>query len=231
MLPKAEPNRSPSAYQFPRTPHLPGSCVTDDDRTMSSEELETLCSDCEVVIQEKLDGTNVGVFFEEEGLPVCQKRAGLLSTREKDQYNVFRNWVYERMEELRHVLRARWALFGEWLWQTHAVEYDCLPDYFAAFDLLDRSTRQFVPASTVRETIGEAVVVVPELWRGRVAGARTLHSMLPQFLERSAFARCAPEGVYIRFESENRLVARAKCRRPGFEPGCKGILRSNDLAR
>ncbi len=218
------------AYPFPRTPHLPGSSVEDDDRTMPREELDRLCRTCEVVLQEKVDGTNVGVFFLSEAQPVCQKRAGLLASREKKQYNVFRNWVWQRVEALWPVLGTRWVLFGEWLWQTHAVAYDALPDFFLGYDLLDRASQRFATTREVEAAVGQVVALLPELWRGRVSSADALQALLSSHLVRSAYARTPPEGVYVRFEAGGELVARAKCRRPGFAPGWHGAPRVNALA-
>jgi len=229
-----DPTQSPPpplrAYAFPRTPHLPGSQVADDDGTMAQGELDELCRSCEVVLQEKLDGANVGVFFRSASEPVCQKRAGLLAGREKQQYNAFRNWVWEHVEGLWTALGTRWVLFGEWLWQTHAIRYDALPSFFIAFDLLDRGAGRFLASAAVREMVGGLVTTVPEFWRGRAGSAAKLAVLIPRLLVCSAFANTAPEGAYIRFERGGELVARAKYRRPGFAPGWQGKPRLNRLA-
>jgi hypothetical protein len=217
------------AYSFPRTPHICGSSVADDDRMLAQEDLDTLCRSCEVVLQEKVDGTNVGIFFQSAGQPVCQKRAGLLAGRERQQYNVFRNWVWERVEELWSLLGTRWVLFGEWLWQTHATYYDALPSFLVAVDLLDRASGRFSTSVVVKETVSEVVELVPDLWRGHVGSAEELSSLIPPFLVRAASANALPEGVYIRFERRGDLVARAKCRRPGFTPVWNGRPRPNQL--
>jgi hypothetical protein len=205
-------------YQFPRTPHLSGSSVVDDDRTMPTEQAAELCRTCEVVLQEKLDGTLVGVFFDESGQPVCQKRAGLLTVREKPQYNVFRNWVRERRDQLWEILSTRWVMFGEFLWQTHAIFYDRLPDLFVAFDLFDREANSFAGSKLVVRTLSGLVTVVPELWRGQTHNFRDLMARIQPHLSKSAFGQ-SPEGVYVRFEQGQSLIARAKYRKSGFQPG------------
>lgn len=40
--------------------------------------------------QEKVDGANVGVHFEQEWEPIMQKRSDLLQAKEKPQYDVFK---------------------------------------------------------------------------------------------------------------------------------------------
>lgn len=161
---------------------------------------------------------------------MCQKRAGLLAGREKQQYNAFRNWVWQHVDGLWNVLGTRWVLFGEWLWQTHAVYYDALPSFFVAVDLLARASGRFSASAAVNEAARGVLSVVPELSRGRIGSAEELSSLIPTFLVRSAFASGPPEGVYIRFERRGELVARAKCRRPGFVPGWSGKPRLNRLA-
>jgi hypothetical protein len=114
---------SSTFYKFPKTDHVSGSSVVDDDNVMSLNQLQMVGK--RIIIQvkdlirllsnlkEKVDGANVSVHFEEEWQPIIQKRSGVLSTKEKPQYDVFRNWVYENMETLWKVLENRYCLFGE----------------------------------------------------------------------------------------------------------------------
>jgi hypothetical protein len=110
-------------YAFPKTPHLTGSSVVDDDAIQSYQSLLDLVKlqdsnlNTRVLIQEKIDGTNVSIHFEQDWIPICQKRAGIIeSSGEKEQYNVFRQWVFERLEMLWNTLQTKYVLFGEFLW-------------------------------------------------------------------------------------------------------------------
>jgi hypothetical protein len=58
-----------------------------------------------IVVQEKVDGSNVSVYFTSEWEPVIQKRSGLVGQGERPQYNVWRDYVYSKMEEL-------WGILG-----------------------------------------------------------------------------------------------------------------------
>lgn len=83
---------SPEFFPFPRTPHLAGSAVVDDDEVVDEAALRYLLEDSAgaatsdkdegltVVVQEKMDGTNVSVYFEDEWQPVLQKRSGIISS-------------------------------------------------------------------------------------------------------------------------------------------------------
>jgi hypothetical protein len=61
------------------------------------------------VIQEKVDGANVSIHFEEEWQPILQKRSGVIGQGEKAQYNVFREWAYTHMEALWTILGSKYV--------------------------------------------------------------------------------------------------------------------------
>lgn len=120
-------NNTTNFYKFPKTPHLKGSSTVDDDEVLplssildSFTVLESSSSDQDLstlLIQEKIDGTNVSVHFEHDWLPICQKRSGIIQKQnEKQQYNVFRSWVDENLEVLWNTLKTKFILFGEFLW-------------------------------------------------------------------------------------------------------------------
>ena len=54
---------SATHYQYPRTDHVAGSCVVDDDEKVDLKACAPWLKKYSVVIQEKVDGTNVGVHF------------------------------------------------------------------------------------------------------------------------------------------------------------------------
>ena len=49
--------------KYPRTPHLFGSRGTEDDKHLSAEESAQFAADPSLIVEEKLDGTNVGIHF------------------------------------------------------------------------------------------------------------------------------------------------------------------------
>lgn len=83
-------------FAFPRTPHLAGSAVVDDDevvnenallsllllrdREAAAEDKRTAADPLTLVVQEKMDGTNVSLYFDAEWSPVLQKRSGLITS-------------------------------------------------------------------------------------------------------------------------------------------------------
>ena len=53
--------------KYPRTPHLFGSTGTDDDKHLGEAESNRFIADESLIVEEKLDGTNVGVHFRGQG--------------------------------------------------------------------------------------------------------------------------------------------------------------------
>lgn len=60
--------------KYPRTPHLFGSKGTDDDKHLGHKESEAFIADPSLIVEEKLDGTNVGIHFASSGRMVLQCR-------------------------------------------------------------------------------------------------------------------------------------------------------------
>ena len=60
--------------KYPRTPHLFGSRGTDDDKHLCESESVAMIADHSLIIEEKLDGTNVGIHFTTSGRLVLQCR-------------------------------------------------------------------------------------------------------------------------------------------------------------
>lgn len=214
-LPTEEIVMSDQFYKFPRTPHIHGSVVVDDDRTISEKEFHNLVSTMEGIVQEKLDGANVGIHFRNENSIVLQKHSGIIEKREKAQYNVFRMWAYENMPLLWNLLHTKYVLFGEWLWNTHAVFYSKLPAYFIAYDLLEKETEKFLSYDRLKDILGGSLPIVPILFRGKIKNIEQLKALI----KKSEFSDGIAEGVYVRFERGSYVIARCKLKRDTFVSG------------
>ncbi|MCY3019702.1 MAG: RNA ligase family protein [Planctomycetota bacterium] len=200
----------PQFYPLPRTPHCPlDSAVVDDDRVLTQAEFSPLVRDHVVIVQEKLDGTCCSFHYEGRWVLVLQKRAGLISSGEREVYNMFRLWAQQRIEWLYDIVGEEYVLFGEYVRVRHGVFYDLLPDEFVAFDLLHKATGRFLGFEEFLERLTGRLAVVPVLWQG--PGIQL--PPLPSLLGRSRFGHETAEGCYLRFEKDGRLCGRAKWRR------------------
>jgi hypothetical protein len=62
------------------------------------------------------------------------------------------------------------VLFGEWLAARHTMPYDCLPDWFLAFDVLDSHAQRFLSRQAVAGGRGNGQLTL----QGQLEGAGLL---------------------------------------------------------
>lgn len=220
-------------FRFPRTPHLAwlGAGTPRADKVLDPSEAEALLRH-ELVVEEKVDGANVGLSLDEQGGIRAQNRGTYLAKgRSHPQFEPLFRWISARRARLLEALSPDWILFGEWCWAVHAVEYTRLPDWFLLFDVYERGAGVFWDAAR-RDALAARLEleVVPRLAKGRfdLKGLRGL-------LGPSRLTEGPAEGLYLRAEAGGVLTARAKLVRPEFVQQIdvhwsKQKLRTNALA-
>ena len=119
--------------KYPRTPHLFSSRGTDDDKHLSSRASTAFAADPSLIVEEKLDGTNVGIHFATTGRMVLQCRGHEITAGMHAQYDLFKQWTTVKRPTLEAALGDRFILFGEWLYARHSVHYCGLPHWCKAF--------------------------------------------------------------------------------------------------
>lgn len=225
----------PKHYPYPRTAHIEGSNIVDDDEAVSNSSCKSMIqsADC-VVVQEKVDGTNVGVHFEEDWVPVCQKRSGVIGQGEHEQYVRFRDWVYGQVEDLWTCLNTRYVLYGEYLLAVHGVSYDALPSFFLAFDVWDKQDKCWLSWDRMQKLLEPCqgrISCVPLLSRNWNGDLKELEALV----QKSKFSTTeTAEGVYIRFEKGGVVQHRLKYRRKTFTAGRKDFhthMKTNSLKK
>jgi ATP-dependent RNA circularization protein (DNA/RNA ligase family) len=202
-------------FRFPRIPHLAalGKDAPRDDKVLSTQEAEALLSG-EVVIEEKLDGANLGLSLSPEGSLRLQNRGQYLIPPYSGQFDKANTWAALRRDHLVAELGHSLILFGEWCAARHSLAYDRLPDWFLVFDVYDKEAERFW-ATARRNDIARrlGLSVVPLIASGR----NTLADLKRQIATQPSRFRTGPlEGIVIRRESANWLDARAKLVRPEF---------------
>ena len=126
--------------KYPRTPHLFGSKGTDDDKHLGRRRSpRAFIADPSLIVEEKLDGTNVGIHFTRSGRMVLQCRGHEITEGMHPQYDLFKQWTAGEATRLgRRCSAGRFILYGEWLYAKHSVHYRQLPHYFFEFDIYDK---------------------------------------------------------------------------------------------
>ena len=209
--------------KYPRTPHLFGSRGTDDDNHLGQRESQDLIADASLIVEEKLDGTNVGVHFTPAGRMVLQCRGHEITTRMHAQYDLFKQWTMGKRPVLEALLADRLILFGEWLYARHSVHYRGLPHYFLEFDIYDKQQQIFIDlASRLEKLEGTGIITVPVVHHGP-AIADVLRNLLGPSRFDSQFENPLTgrtdnlmEGLYLRTEANGCVTGRAKFVRAEF---------------
>lgn len=195
-------------HKFPHTPHLLwlGAGSPRDDKLLTPAEVTAFLSDA-VVVEEKVDGANLGLSLAPDGRIQAQSRANYLAPgRSHAQWNPLWPWLAEHREGLEDGLRRGLVLYGEWCYARHTVPYDALPDWFLAFDILDISSGHFWPVHRRNGWLASCgLVPVQEVARGDFA-----INQVPALIATSALGDVPMEGICLRREKGGWLQARAK---------------------
>ena len=224
--------------KYPRTPHLGDSRVQPGD-----EPARVDCSHlsgCHLVIEEKVDGANAGLSFDEAGSLLLQSRGHYLTGggREK-HFALFKSWASCHQKALHQRLGSRYQLYGEWLYAKHTIFYDRLPHYFLEFDLFDRERNLFLDTPSRQAVLeGLPVVSVPVLFQGpapeslnswirpslyksedwwcRLALAARELNLNPDRVQHETDPSPLSEGLYLKVEGQGQVLARYKYVRSSF---------------
>ncbi|MCB9568265.1 MAG: RNA ligase family protein [Myxococcales bacterium] len=227
--------------KYPRTHHLEGSRLQRGDHDLAAVPFAAIRGRF-VVVEEKMDGANVGVSFDAGGELLLQSRGHYLVGGPRERhFDLLKQWAHTHAEALYLALGDRYVMYGEWLYAKHTCFYDALPHYFMEFDVLDRERGEFLSTARRRELLaGLPVVSVAVLWEGAPRRARDLSDLVgPSLFKREgwrerlaaaaaaagvgreqAFAETdlddAMEGLYLKVEEEGRVVERLKWVRASF---------------
>ena len=187
--------------KFPRTHHLVnirGGSVLGDDILCSVKEMAPFFQS-PIVVEEKVDGSNLGIFLDEEGHVVCINRGKAVNHATGSQWRTLQKWLDETPEVLEVISSGPLVLYGEWCYARHTVHYTLLPSPFICFDIYDRAECQFLSTGRRDAILAgfTSIPVVPRIAFGKFKDAKELEPLL-----RTHSALCAAptvvEGVYLR---------------------------------
>lgn len=126
--------------------HLPNSRLGPGDHCVTEGQARIACEKKRdkhdiIIVQEKLDGSNVGVC-KVGGKILALTRAGYLaSTSPFEQHHRFGEWVAGNEDRFDALLREGERVCGEWLLLAHGTIYNLWHEPFVAFDLMTGSDR------------------------------------------------------------------------------------------
>ncbi|MBN9123507.1 MAG: DNA ligase [Nitrosospira sp. 56-18] len=200
-------------FKFPSTPHL---AILDgieirDDKVLSEFERDEFLQH-NIVVEEKVDGANLGISFDSKGNIRAQNRGAYLDLPAFGQWRKLGEWLLPRTDFLFEQLTDRYILFGEWCYAQHSVFYDRLPDWFLGFDIFDKQSSHFL-SSNRRDDLCRTMHIaqVPVIARGRFTFPE-----LKKLLFQSKFTDLPAEGLYLRLDQNGWMAQRAKLIRSAF---------------
>jgi hypothetical protein len=209
--------------KYPRTPHLFGSKGTDDDKHLAESDSNKFLADPSLIVEEKLDGTNVGIHFAPDGKLVLQCRGHLVTEGMHPQHDLFKRWAAVKRPVLEDRLGDGYILFGEWLYARHSVHYRKLPHYFFEFDIYDKAAGVYLDLERRLALIeGTGIETVPVIYRGPLT-RKQLDALIGPSKFEARFENPVTqrtdglmEGLYLRTEQGGIVTGRAKFVRPEF---------------
>lgn len=162
-------NKKSERTKYPRTFHLPWSLgATDDDKTLSLEEVEAMFKGKHVVVTEKLDGENTTIYPD-----------GTCHARSLDSgHHPSRSTVKALAAAIGHKIPKDWRVLGENLYAKHSIEYTALENHFVMFGIVNENNVS-LPWPFVRSWSRELEVpTVPEIYRG-IWDAKKIKALYP----------------------------------------------------
>jgi RNA ligase len=206
-------------FRFPHTPHLAwlGAGKPRDDKVLSTQEADSLLAN-DVVLEEKVDGANLGFSLGKAGELRVQNRGQFLAQPHAGQFARLPAWLAIHGEAIGRALVAqpdqRLMLFGEWCAARHSLDYARLPDWFLLFDVFEAATGRFW-SSRRRDALaaGLGLATAPQLAHGRFTLAELKNKLR---LWPSQFRDGPLEGVVVRREAAQWCELRAKLVRADF---------------
>ncbi len=173
--------------KFPRIYHLPSSPgLSSDDRRIES--IKQLLSK-QLVISEKLDGSNVcltrkDLFARSHTGPPTHPSFDLLKSR----------WA-----EINYLLPEDIAVYAEWCFAVHSIEYEGLNDYLNIISVFSTTDKLWWSwEQTINFAEGFGLITVNELWSGKVENEDMLNSLISEFMKEPSVYGGDREGVIVR---------------------------------
>lgn len=194
-----------------------------------------------VVIEEKVDGANAAISFEDSNL-ILQSRGHILSGGPREiQFDLFKQWAAHNQGELYKILGDRFVAFGEWCYAKHRVFYDALPAWFIEFDIWDKKENLFLSTARRRSLLsGGPLTQVYEIHSGIFQKINNFEKYIGRSKYKSSrnqerFVTLMKEGldqhyawweidttdlaegIYVKIEDEHQVISRMKLHREEFE--------------
>lgn len=171
-----------------------------------------------VIVQEKLDGSNVGVACI-DGEIVAIGRAGYeAGSSPHKQHHYFRQWAHriDNLLRFKLLLSEGERVCGEWLLQAHGAKYNLPHEPFVAFDLFTRDNERLTYHDFLLRVLPHGFIVPRLIHLGQ---PYPLEKAIKAMQESGHGAVGGAEGVVYRVERNGKVDFLAKYIPPDREVG------------
>lgn len=198
--------------------HLPNSRLGPGDHSLGKAQADILLEKPRdwkdlIIVQEKLDGANVGILRQEGKLIGLTRKGHRASDSAMEQFQMFQNFIYKN-ESLFDFIQEGERLVGEWLAMAHGTKY-AIDFPFVAFDLMKDDKRELY--INFRSRIGVNIPVAHLLHIGQPISVKKVEKLLGDYGHHGGQEMA--EGAVWRVEREGRVDFLGKYVRHGKEDG------------
>jgi len=228
-------------HNFPKTVHILGSSEVDrTDLFMGLESSLNLLANPNLNLSEKVDGSNIGILYDEHGSPLFQHRGQFITPTKDIEFKKLDDWYNLHENELFDLITDKFILFGEWSYYKHTVKYNKLHSFFLAFDIFNKSEERFLSQKRLQELLKDTSIQTIKPLYGEIEIKNTWeleeHSKykvyfryVSKLIAKSKYGDEKMEGLYLRVDDENYNITRAKLVRPNFTAEIKNHWRTQLL--
>jgi RNA ligase len=196
---------------YPKIPHLPGSRTGIRDRHCTIELAKRLLEKSKpgdtVIVQEKLDGSNVIVSMVDGQLVALGRDGKLCRNSRNTNRRAFAVWLEENQDRFGWLKNLE-RLACEWLPVAHGTRYDLPHEPIVALDFFDAAGTR-ATLNELQQKISDSSLQIPHILH--VGNAISLENALIK-LGTFGFhgALDTSEGLVYRLERENKFLMQAK---------------------
>lgn len=127
--------------------HLPGSRMGPADHKITDGQAKIATEKARdrhdtIIVQEKLDGSNVGVAMKDGKIYALTRKGYEAKTSPFPMHHAFDEFVEENKSRFRAVLNEGQRICGEWLHTAHGTIYELWHEPFVAFDIFDEENNR-----------------------------------------------------------------------------------------
>ncbi len=202
-------------------PHLSGSRLGEGDYTMQrgQEVIATKKTRDKwdlIIVQEKLDGSNVGVCKIDEMLAPIQRAGYMARSSPYKTHHLFADWAQKNASRFDDLLKEGERLVGEWMYHAVGTKYILKHEPFVAFDIMIGQKR--LPYLQFIERVSKYDFITPELLHlGQPINIKDVEKLLGPHGHHGAIDAC--EGAVWRVERKGMVDFLGKYVRKTKEDG------------